>query len=147
NGNPDVFKFPHTSMPGLHFSFSGIKTAFLYFLRDQTKKDPDFVKNNLNDICASMQRHLVKMLLDKLVKASEITGINRIAIAGGVSANTDLREQLKEVAVKKGWEIFIPDFQYCTDNAAMIAIAGYYKYQAGQFANQDVEPLPRMKFE
>lgn len=146
DGNPEAYKFPHTAMPGLSFSFSGIKTAFLYFLRDQKKADAHFIEKNLNDICASIQRHLVNMLLEKVRKASEQTGINRIAIAGGVSANSDLRSQLQLEADKRGWQTFIPAFQYCTDNAAMIAITGYFKYLAGEFAQLDIEPLPRMKF-
>ncbi|MDQ3534737.1 MAG: tRNA (adenosine(37)-N6)-threonylcarbamoyltransferase complex transferase subunit TsaD [Bacteroidota bacterium] len=146
DGNPDAFKFPYTSMPGLSFSFSGIKTAFLYFLRDETKKNAQFIEQHLNDICASMQRHLVKMLLEKLIKASDQTGIKNIAIAGGVAANSDLRTQLQIEADKKRWKTFIPAFQYCTDNAAMIAIAGYFKFKSGDFASLDVEPQPRLKF-
>lgn len=144
NGNPMAFKFPETFMPGLDFSFSGIKTAFLYFLRDQKIKDPDFVEKNLNDICASIQYHLVKMLLDRVSQASVQTGIKEIAIAGGVSANSGLRNNLQTMAAKKGWKVHIPAFQYCTDNAAMIAMVAHHKYLRKEFCNLDVSPLARM---
>ncbi len=104
-------------MPGLNFSFSGVKTAFLYFLRDQKARNPNFVEENMADICASLQRHLVNMLMSRLGQASEQTGIKNIAIAGGVSANSGLRQALAEAGEKQGWQVFIPDFQYCTDNA------------------------------
>lgn len=139
-GNPDVFRFSDTVMPGLDFSFSGIKTSFLYFLRDEKGKDPDFVGKNLNDICASLQRQLIRMLLDKLEKASRETGIREIAIAGGVAANSGLRAELQLRAKKSGWTIFIPDVQYCTDNAAMIAMAGHFKYLRGGFCGLGVTP-------
>lgn len=144
-GNPNAFKFPDTEMPGLSYSFSGIKTAFLYFLRDQKKKDPDFVQNNLNDICASIQHTLIKMLLKKLKKAASQTGIKEIAIAGGVSANSGLRNALALKAEKLGWKIYIPKMEYCTDNAAMIAMAAHCKYLVQDFCALDVSPLPRMK--
>lgn len=143
-GNPKAFTFPETSMPGLDFSFSGIKTAFLYFLRDEKKKDADFVEKNLNDICASIQHHLVKMLVSRLAEASEQTGIQAIAIAGGVSANSGLRKELESLANKKGWNVYIPAFEYCTDNAAMIAMAAHYKFMKQEFCNLDVSPLARM---
>jgi len=143
-GNAKAFKFPETVMPGLDFSFSGIKTAFLYFLRDEKRKNPDFVEQNLNDICASLQQHLVNMLLTRLVQASEQTGIKEIAIAGGVSANSGLRQRLKELGDEKGWTIFIPAFEYCTDNAAMIGMAAYYKFIKGEFCGLGVTPLARM---
>jgi N6-L-threonylcarbamoyladenine synthase len=143
-GNPMAFKFPQTFMPGLDFSFSGIKTAFLYFLRDQKIKDPNFVENNLFDICASLQHQLVKMLLDRLVEASVQTGIREVAIAGGVSANSGLRKSLQQLAHTKGWNIYIPAFEYCTDNAAMIAIAAHFKFLKGEFCALDVSPLARM---
>jgi len=143
-GNPFAFKFPQTSMPGLDFSFSGIKTAFLYFLRDHKLKDPNFVEQNLFDICASLQHHLVKMLLDRLAEASEQTGIKEIAIAGGVSANSGLRTTLQQVAKTKGWNVYIPAFEYCTDNAAMIAKVAHYKYLKSEFCELDVSPLARM---
>ncbi|MFW5762015.1 MAG: tRNA (adenosine(37)-N6)-threonylcarbamoyltransferase complex transferase subunit TsaD [Cyclobacteriaceae bacterium] len=144
-GNPDTFNFPRTEMPELDYSFSGIKTAVLYFLRDKHKKNPDFAKNNMADICASVQKALIDMLMTKLVKAARKTGINEIAIAGGVSANAGLRKAIEEYANKYGWQYYIPKFEYCTDNAAMIGVAGYYRYLAGEFAELEVSPLPRMK--
>jgi N6-L-threonylcarbamoyladenine synthase len=146
DGNANAFKFPETVMPGLDFSFSGIKTAFLYFLRDEKQKNPAFVEQNLNDICASLQQHLVNMLITRLVQASEKTGIREIAIAGGVSANSGLRKALKETGDKLGWNVFIPAFEYCTDNAAMIAMAAHYKFIKGEFCGLDVVPLARMPF-
>lgn len=143
-GNPKAYAFSKTSMPGLDFSFSGIKTAFLYFIRDERKKNPAFVEENLNDICASIQHHLVTMLTEKLVQGSEETGIKQIAIAGGVSANSGLRNALKELAVNNNWDLFIPAFEYCTDNAGMIAMAAHYQYQKGIFSTLEVSPLARM---
>lgn len=131
-------------MPDLNFSFSGIKTAFLYFLRDEKRKNPNFVGQNLNDICASLQHTLVSMLLLKLEKASEQTGIREIAIAGGVSANSGLRKSLKVIADKRNWNIYIPAFEYCTDNAAMIAMAAHYKFLTKDFSTLNVTPLARM---
>ena len=144
SGNPRAYRFPETSMPGLDFSFSGIKTAFLYFIRDEKKKNPDFVAQHMNDICASLQHNLVSTLLSRLEQASEQTGIREIAIAGGVSANSGLRQSLKSLGVKKKWNIFIPDFEYCTDNAAMIAMAAHYKFLKNDFSPMDVTPLARM---
>ncbi len=143
-GNASAFTFSETNMPGLSFSFSGIKTSLLYFLRDEKLKDPEFVDKNLNDICASFQKALIRMLLQKLTKASRETGIKQIAIAGGVAANSGLRKELGLVAEKHGWQVFIPDFQYCTDNAAMIAMAAHYKYLKGEFADMGVAPLANM---
>ncbi len=145
-GNPARFRFPDTDMPGLDFSFSGIKTAFLYFIRDQTSANPDFVQQNLNDICASLQAKLVRMLLDRLEQASRQTGIRQVALAGGVSANSGLRYALKERAAAHGWTVFIPELQYCTDNAAMIAMTAHFKYLRGQFATLDVAPVPNLHF-
>jgi N6-L-threonylcarbamoyladenine synthase len=145
-GNPAAYKFPGTEMPGLDYSFSGIKTAFLYFLRMKMKENPEFINENLPDICASLQYTLVNMLLKNLVKASKKTGIKEIAIAGGVSANSGLRHALAEIAEKYGWKIFIPKLEFCTDNAAMIAMAAHYKYIAGEFSDLSVDPLPRMGF-
>jgi N6-L-threonylcarbamoyladenine synthase len=139
-GNPTAFKFSDTHMPGLDFSFSGIKTAFLYFLRDKKLKNPDFVSQNLTDVCASLQSHLVHMLIKQLIKASKETGISTIAIAGGVAANSGLRSELKNLASKLKWRVFIPEFQYCTDNAAMIAMVAHYKFLAGEFCQLDVAP-------
>jgi N6-L-threonylcarbamoyladenine synthase len=143
-GNENAYKFSDTDMPGLDFSFSGIKTGFLYFIRDEKKKDERFVEKNLNDICASIQHQLVKMLLKRLEQASAKTGIKEIAIAGGVSANSGLRNKLKELAIKKGWNVYIPKVEYCTDNAAMIAMVAHYKYMNKEFAQLDVAPLARM---
>ncbi|MFZ1807972.1 MAG: tRNA (adenosine(37)-N6)-threonylcarbamoyltransferase complex transferase subunit TsaD [Cyclobacteriaceae bacterium] len=144
DGNENAFRFPVTSMPSLDFSFSGIKTAFLYFIREEVAKDPAFIDSRKNDICASIQKHLVHMLLDKLEKASNETGIKQIAIAGGVSANSGLRNGLKNKGEELGWKTFIPDFQYCTDNAAMVAMVAHYKYQSKIFTNLTASPLARM---
>ncbi|MCE7993134.1 MAG: tRNA (adenosine(37)-N6)-threonylcarbamoyltransferase complex transferase subunit TsaD [Roseivirga sp.] len=145
-GDPTKFAFPETSMPGLSYSFSGIKTGILYFLRDELKKNDRFIEENLNDICASIQHTLVNMLLQKLRKAARQHKIKHIAIAGGVSANSGLRMTLQKMAEAERWTTYVPDFQYCTDNAGMIGIAGYYKYLAGEFVDQKVSALPRMKF-
>lgn len=145
-GDPEKFSFPATEMEGYNFSFSGIKTAFLYFIRDELKKDPQFVEKNLNNICASIQSTLVNMLLKKLMKAADDLKINDIAIAGGVSANRGLRERLQSTAADKRWKVFIPDFQYCTDNAGMIAMASYFKFQQHDFTDLSVSPSARMKF-
>jgi N6-L-threonylcarbamoyladenine synthase len=143
-GNPKAYMFSETNMPNLDFSFSGIKTSFLYFLRDQKKIDPDFVEKNLSDICASLQYSLVQMLMKKLKLASKQTGINQIAIAGGVAANSGLRTELKMLAEKLNWKVFIPEFQYCTDNAAMIAMAAHFKFLEGAFCKMDVAPLSNL---
>ena len=143
-GNAKAFRFPGADIPGLDFSFSGIKTALLYFLRDGIRTDAAFIHHNLNDICASLQRTLIEMLMQKVVKAAADTGIPRIAIAGGVSANSGLRAAVQEEARKRGWQVFIPAFEYCTDNAAMIAIAAHFKYLKQDFAPLDVTPLARM---
>jgi N6-L-threonylcarbamoyladenine synthase len=145
-GNPLAYKFPDVDAPGLNFSFSGIKTAFMYFLRDQKNKDESFVEKNKADICASIQYTLVELLLKKLRKAIHETGIKEIAIAGGVSANSGLRNTLTAEGKEKGWNIYIPRFEYCTDNAAMIAAAAYIKYLKKDFANQESSPDPRMSF-
>jgi N6-L-threonylcarbamoyladenine synthase len=143
-GNPNRFRFSETTMPGLDFSFSGIKTAFLYFLKDEMKKNPRFIDDNLADICASLQRHLVGMLMTRLSQASEQQKIGNIAIAGGVSANSGLRTAVQEIGQQKGWQIFIPKFEYCTDNAAMIAMAAHYKFLKQDFSTLEVTPLARM---
>ncbi len=142
-GNPLAFKFAKPVIPGLDFSFSGLKTSFLYFLRDRLKEDSGFIEKNKADLCASLQHVIITILISKLVKASVQTGIKEIGIAGGVSANSGLRNAMKEEAVKKGWNLFIPEFRYTTDNAAMIGITGYYKYLRGEFSNHDVTPLAR----
>lgn len=145
-GNPLAFKLPLTEMPGLDFSFSGIKTAIMYFLRDQTRANPNFIEQNLPDICASIQHTLVQMLLGKLKRAARETDICDIAIAGGVSANSGLREALQKTGHELGWRVFIPAFEYCTDNAAMIAMAAKFKFEQGDFVGQAISPLPRMSF-
>jgi N6-L-threonylcarbamoyladenine synthase len=142
-GNPDKFPFSLGEMPGLNFSFSGIKTAILYFLQKETQKNPNFIEENKADICASVQKTLIDMLLRKVKKAMKEKQCNQIAIAGGVSANSGLRSRLQELGAELGWEVFIPAFQYCTDNAGMIAMAGHFKYEAGEFTDQDVAPLAR----
>ncbi len=152
-GNPEAFEFSKTEVPDLNYSFSGIKTSFLYFLRDRIKADPNFIRDNIKDISASIQHTLVNMLLEKVEKASTQTGIKEIAIAGGVSANSELRIQLTTRAKNNGWNTFIPKFEYCTDNAAMIAIAGHFHYEklSGKGERIDeqmlaVQVMPRMKF-
>ncbi|SIR41941.1 tRNA (adenosine(37)-N6)-threonylcarbamoyltransferase complex transferase subunit TsaD [Pontibacter lucknowensis] len=145
-GNPKAFEFPVGNMPGYDFSFSGIKTSVLYFLKDKTKDNPNFVQENLADICASVQYTLIKTLLKKVVLAAKDLGIKEVAIAGGVSANSGLRQALQDYAKKYDWNVYIPAFQYCTDNAGMIAITAHYQYLKGDFADQYVSPEPRMKF-
>jgi N6-L-threonylcarbamoyladenine synthase len=144
-GNSKAFKFPVTRMPGLNYSFSGIKTAVLYFLRDQLQINPNFITEHLPDLCASIQYTLVEMLLIKLKEAVKLYGVKEIAIAGGVSANSGLRDTLAELSRRKGWNLYVPKFEYCTDNAAMIAMAAHYKYQKGEFVGLDVTPLAKMK--
>ncbi|MFN4144470.1 MAG: tRNA (adenosine(37)-N6)-threonylcarbamoyltransferase complex transferase subunit TsaD [Runella sp.] len=146
HGNPLAFTFPLSEMPDLDFSFSGIKTSILYFLQAQQQQNPDFVAQNLPDICASVQHTLIKMLLQKLRKAARQTGIKEIAIAGGVSANSGLRKTLQETGTQEQWKVYVPRFEYCTDNAAMIAMAAHFKYEKGDFAPQTVSPMPRMSF-
>ncbi len=143
DGNRDAFTFAKPSVRGLDFSFSGLKTSFLYFLRDRIKEDPDFIENNKADLCASLQNVIVNILVSKLIKAEQQTGIKEIGIAGGVSANSGLRNAMMEEAEKRKWNLFIPEFRYTTDNAAMIGITGYYKYLNGEFASQDIVPLAR----
>ncbi|SMD07491.1 tRNA (adenosine(37)-N6)-threonylcarbamoyltransferase complex transferase subunit TsaD [Pedobacter africanus] len=145
-GDPLAFKFPEPQIKDLNFSFSGLKTSILYFIRAQEKKNPDFISEHLNDICASVQHSIVGILLNKLKMAAARYGIKDIAIAGGVSANSGLRLALQKMAEQQHWNVYIPAFQYCTDNAGMIAIAGYHKYQLGDFVGQDVAPLSRMEF-
>lgn len=144
-GNIEKFTFPLPDIPDLDFSFSGLKTSFLYFIRDNLKNDRYFIKNNLADICASYQHALVKFLLQKLQKASNETGIKEIGIAGGVAANSYLREQLKNLAKENNLVLHIPKIEYCTDNAAMIAIAAYYKYKKRAFASQEVTPYAKAR--
>jgi N6-L-threonylcarbamoyladenine synthase len=139
-GNPLTFTFPEPRIPGLDFSFSGLKTSFLYFLRDRLKEDDNFIEKNKADLSASIQHTIISILIKKLTTAATETGIKQIAIAGGVSANSGLRLALN------GWKAFVPKLQYSTDNAAMIAIAGYFKFLDGDFAGQDVTPYSKSKF-
>lgn len=143
SGDPKKFQFPKSKVPGLDYSFSGIKTAFLYFIQNGTKDDPKFIEKNLNDICASYQHHLINILLQNVIEASKIHNIKHIAIAGGVSANSELRKQLKETGIKQNWDVFIPSFEFCTDNAAMIAITGYYKFLKQDFCELSAVPEAR----
>ncbi len=145
-GNPLAFKFPVPQIQNLNYSFSGFKTAILYFIRDNQKQNPLFVEENLNDICASVQHSIVNILLNKLKKAAKQYNCNEIAIAGGVSANSGLRKALIDAKESMGWNVYIPAFEYCTDNAAMIAIASYHKFLAGDFVGQDISPMARMNF-
>ena len=143
-GNREAYKFPEPQIPGFDFSFSGLKTSILYFIRDNVAKNPNFIAENMNDICASVEYRIATILLNKLKKAAEYYGVKDIALAGGVSANTGLRLGTKAMCDDMGWNCFIPEMQYCTDNAGMIAIAGYHKYLKGEFTSQGVAPLARM---
>ncbi len=142
-GNANKFVFPEPQIAELDFSFSGLKTSILYFIQDNVKKNPNFIEENKNDLCASVQKTIINILLKKLVIASEKTGIKNIAIAGGVSANSGIRNTLIETAKVKNWNVYIPAFQYTTDNAAMIAIVGYYKYLNNNFSSLDSTPYSR----
>ncbi len=146
-GNPEAFTFAKPRLDGLDFSFSGLKTSVLYFLQKETRKDPGFVEKHRDDICASVQKTIIDILMDKLKKAAKQTGIDQIAIAGGVSANSGLRNRLDEVGRKMNWETYIPKFEYCTDNAAMIAMTGKYMFEAGLVSNQSVTAQARVPFE
>jgi len=145
-GNPTRFSFPEPQIPGLNFSFSGLKTAILYFLQEQTGRDPGFVQKNLPDICASIQGRIISILLNKLKKAAKETGVRDLCIAGGVSANSGLRNAFRQLGQQQGWQTYIPPFEYCTDNAAMIAITGYYKYLAGQTTALSVSASARAEW-
>ena len=144
-GNSKAFQFTKPKVAGLNFSFSGLKTAILYFVQNETKKNPDFIQENLNDICASIQYTIIGILIDKLKLATKQTGIKHIAIGGGVSANTGIRQALKDGEQKFGWTTYVPKFEFTTDNAAMIAIVGYLKYLEGDFAKKDVMASARLK--
>ncbi len=146
DGYATRFKFAEPRIPELNFSFSGLKTSVLYFLQKETAANPNFIAENLSDLCASVQHTIVTILLKKLKKAVQQTGVARVCIAGGVSANSVLRNALEAAGKKWGWQTFIPHFQYCTDNAAMIAITGYYKYPQGDFAPLDVSPTARAEW-
>ena len=143
-GDPKRFSFAKPHIPGLDYSFSGVKTSLLYFVRDEMAKDPQFMEKNKEDICASFQKTLIDILLDKLIKAAKQTGIKDITIGGGVSANSGLRARMLEEGAKRGWNVFLPEFKFTTDNAAMIAIAGYFHYLAGERCPLDVAPVSRI---
>ncbi len=158
-GNPLAYKFTEPKIPGLNFSFSGLKTSILYFLQNAgtanvykeeftatEEERKKFIEENLADICASIQHRIISILLNKLIKAAELTGVKEICIAGGVSANSSLRTGIKELGNKMGWKTYIPPFEFCTDNAGMIAITGYYKYLAADFAGLDIIPSARAEW-
>jgi N6-L-threonylcarbamoyladenine synthase len=145
-GNPKAFVFTKPKVPGLNFSFSGLKTAILYFVQKKVAENPNFIEENRNDICASIQYTIVEILMDKLKRAVTETGITQIAIGGGVSANSGIRKTLKEAEQKYGWKTFIPKFEYTTDNAAMIGIVGYQKFLQQQFENSSVVSKARIQF-
>lgn len=142
-GDPKRFSFAKPHVPGLDYSFSGVKTSLLYFVRDEIAKDPDFIEHNKYDLCASFQKTLIDILMDKLVKAAKQTGIKEITIGGGVSANSGLRNRLVEEGRRRHWNTYLPEFKFTTDNAAMIAIAGYFHYLNGERAPLDVAPVSR----
>ena len=144
-GDPKAFRFARPRVEGYDYSFSGLKTSFLYTLRDAVAADPDFIVKHEADLCASLQSTIVEILLDKLVRASKETGIRDIAIAGGVSANSGLRDGIVETGRRRGWRTFLPEFKFTTDNAAMIAMAGYYRYKQGEFASLNVSPVARLE--
>ena len=158
-GNPHAYTFPEPNIPGLDFSFSGLKTSILYFLQSAGKSNvykeslqvseiekKAFIEAHLSDICASVQHRIITILLNKLTKAAKETGIRSICIAGGVSANSGLRQAIQELGAEKGWQVFIPKFEYCTDNAAMIAMTGYYKYLANDFVDLSVTSTARAEW-
>lgn len=147
SGDPRQYKFPISEISGYDFSFSGIKTAVLYFLQEHKRSNPKFAEENINDICASVQHTITKTLLDKFSAAAKAHGVQHLGIAGGVSANSGLRAAFSQMCVDNGWQAHIPPFQYCTDNAAMIGIAGYYKYLAGAFADMSVSPTAKATWE
>lgn len=146
NGNPKAYTFTKPKVDGLNFSFSGLKTQILYFIQKEVQKNPDFIKENIDDICASVQHIIIKILMDKIKLAVEQTGITQIAIGGGVSANSGIRKALKETETKYGWKTFIPKFEYTTDNAAMIGIVGYHKFRLGIFSDDEVVSKARLEF-
>jgi N6-L-threonylcarbamoyladenine synthase len=144
-GDPDSIKFAKPRMEGFDYSFSGLKTSFLYFLRDHVAENPNFIEENKADLCASLQKTIIDILLKKLIKASKALDIKEIAIAGGVSANSGLRRGVVEMGRRRGWRTFIPELKFTTDNAAMIATAGYYRYMAGELSSLDVAPVARIQ--
>lgn len=143
-GNPAAFRFAKPAIKDMDYSFSGLKTSFLYFLRDQLKRNSDFIEEHQRDLCASLQQTIIDILMDKLIKAAKRTGIREITVAGGVSANSGLQNALRKEAQKRHWNLFIPKFAFTMDNAAMIAITGYYKYLRGEFTGMDAVPFARM---
>ena len=145
-GSPHAFEFTRPKIEGLDYSFSGLKTAFLYFLRDQVKQDKDFIEKHFNDLCASLQHTIIDILMDKFIRAAKQTGIREIGIAGGVSANSGLKQAVHQAADRYGWRVHIPRFEYTMDNAAMIAMTGYYKYLRGEFTGIDAVPQARFKY-
>ena len=146
NGNPKAFTCTKPKVDGLNFSFSGLKTQIMYFIQKEVQKNPNFIEENIDDICASVQNIIIKILMDKIKLAVEQTGITQIAIGGGVSANSGIRKALKDTETKYGWKTFIPKFEYTTDNAAMIGIVGYHKYRLGIFSDDDVVSKARLDF-
>jgi len=146
NGDPLTFKFSKPNIPDIDFSYSGLKTSFLYFIRDELKTNPKFIQENLNDLCASIQHTIIEILIDKILLAAKSTKNNHIAIGGGVSANSYLRNQLRVCSKTHNWQIYLPEKKYTTDNAAMIAITGYYKFMNNMFVNQGAIPEARYKF-
>ena len=143
-GDPNRFQFAKPNIPGLDYSFSGIKTSLLYFVRDEMAKDPEFLEKNKEDLCASFQKTLIDILMGKLIRAAKETKIKQITIGGGVSANSGLRERIVAEGKKRGWKTFLPEFKFTTDNAAMIAVAGWFRYKAGERTPLDVAPVSRM---
>ena len=143
-GNPKAFQFSQPNIAALNFSFSGLKTGILYFIQKHTADNPNFITEHLADICASVQHTIVEILMKKLKKAVQQTGIRQVAIGGGVSANSGIRNALQSMGEKHGWKTFVPKFQYCTDNAAMIGIVGYYKFLQSDFTQQGVTAQPRL---
>ncbi len=146
SGNPDKFQFAKPHVSDLNYSFSGLKTSILYYLQKMEKEDPDFIEKNLHDLCASIQKTIIEILFKKLIKAVKQYNIKEVAIAGGVSANSGVRNGLYELSKKYGWNVYIPRFEYCTDNAAMIAIAGKYLLEEGIFADQSVSARAKLSF-
>lgn len=147
SGDADRFKFSKPKISDLNYSFSGLKTSFFYFVRDEIRKDNEFIKKNLNDLCASLQKTIIEILVQKLVIATKKTGIKTVALAGGVAANSGLRKEILKVADTRKWDVYIPEFTYTTDNAAMIAIAGYFKYLKGIYTEKNIIPLARLPYE
>ena len=143
NGNPEAYSFPEPQIPGFNFSFSGLKTAIRYFLEEKTTQDADFINKNLEDICASIQGRIISILLKKLKKAAQESGIRHVCIAGGVSANSGLRNEFLKTGKKYGWQTYIPKMEYCTDNAGMIAITAWYKFLENDFSDLEISPQAR----